>query len=164
MGFLFHIQKCAFLFSPNLAPSLNFLSISFCGKYSSLSLWCLCLIFFSYLFDIFPRLCLIFFSPVRLRALWLHSLSKPIKALSLSQQCRFFAVKPGCNIFVMFLCCIRVVLSFLDAQASLAPTHLRCPSVGWSNFRISNRLASLVALREKLKRQDPNDFLTQKLF
>ena len=124
MGFLFHIQKCAFLFSSNLAPSLNFLSISFCGKYSSLSLWCLCLIFFSYLFDIFPRLCLIFFlisvlyfprlcliffSPVRLRALWLHPLSKPIKALSLFQQCRFFAVKPGCNIVLMFFCCIPVV-------------------------------------------------------
>ena len=32
------------------------------------------------------------------------------------------------------------------------------------HFRISNQLASLVALREKLKREDPNYFLTQKLF
>ena len=46
---------------------------------------------------------------------------------------------------------------FLDAQASLAPTHL-CPSVGPSHFRISNLSASLVVLREKLKREDPNYF------
>ena len=46
---------------------------------------------------------------------------------------------------------------FLDAQASLAPTHL-CPSVGPSHFRISNLSASLVVLRENLKREDPNYF------
>ena len=51
---------------------------------------------------------------------------------------------------------------FLDAQASLAPTHIRVsvrPSVGLLHFRISNLSASLVALREKLKREDPNYFL-----
>ena len=32
------------------------------------------------------------------------------------------------------------------------------PLVGWSHFRISNLSASLVALREKLKREDPNYF------
>ena len=47
---------------------------------------------------------------------------------------------------------------FLDAQASLAPTHVRFPSVRWSHFRISNLSAFLVALREKLKREDPNYF------
>ena len=56
-----------------------------------------------------------------------------------------------------------VISSFLDAQASLAPTHV-CLSVRWSvrplvrpsHFRISNLSASLVALREKLKKVDPN--------
>ena len=69
---------------------------------------------------------------------------------------------------------------FLDTHVSLAPTHV-CLSVGplvrRSHFRISNLSASLVALREKLKRDDPNYFfqfwvwvfltqffLTQKLF
>ena len=33
-----------------------------------------------------------------------------------------------------------------------------CQSVRWSHFRISNLSASLVALREKLKREDPNYF------
>ena len=50
---------------------------------------------------------------------------------------------------------------FLDAQASLAPTQVSLsvrPSVGPSHFRISNLSASLVALREKLKREDPNYF------
>ena len=48
-------------------------------------------------------------------------------------------------------------LSFLDTQVSLAPTHVS-PSVGKSYFRISILLASLVALCEKLKREDPNYF------
>ena len=46
---------------------------------------------------------------------------------------------------------------FLDAQASLAPTHV-CPSVGKSYFWISILSVFLVALREKLKREDPNYF------
>ena len=46
---------------------------------------------------------------------------------------------------------------FLDAQASLAPTHVRV-SVGPLHFRISILSASLVALREILKREDPNYF------
>ena len=50
-------------------------------------------------------------------------------------------------------------VSFLDAQASLAPTHV-CLSVGplvrWSYFQISILSASLVALSEKLKNADPN--------
>ena len=33
-----------------------------------------------------------------------------------------------------------------------------CQSVRWSHFRISNLSASLVALGEKLKREDPNYF------
>ena len=45
--------------------------------------------------------------------------------------------------------------TFLDAQASLAPTHV-CLSVGRSHFRISNLSASLVALRKKLKTENPN--------
>ena len=53
---------------------------------------------------------------------------------------------------------------FLDAQASLAPTHVRCPSVRRSvrpsHFRISNLSASLLALRERLKREDPNIFFS----
>ena len=47
--------------------------------------------------------------------------------------------------------------SFLDAQASLAPTQVSL-SVRWSHFQISNLSASLVVLREKLKREDPNNF------
>ena len=46
---------------------------------------------------------------------------------------------------------------FLDTHVSLAPTHV-CLSVGKSYFRISILSASLVALREKLKREDPNYF------
>ena len=45
--------------------------------------------------------------------------------------------------------------TFLDTHVSLAPTHVR-PSVGWSYFRISILLASLVALHEKLKKAGPN--------
>ena len=52
---------------------------------------------------------------------------------------------------------IRLAGIFLDAQASLAPTHL-CPSVRWWYFWISILSVSLVALREKLKRDDPNYF------
>ena len=40
---------------------------------------------------------------------------------------------------------------------SLAPTHV-CLSVGWSHFRISSLPEFPVALREKLKREDPNYF------
>ena len=47
---------------------------------------------------------------------------------------------------------------FLDAQASLAPTQVSL-SVRWSHFQISNLSASLVALREKLMREDPNYFV-----
>lgn len=46
---------------------------------------------------------------------------------------------------------------FLETQVSLAPTHV-CLSVGPSHFRISILSASLVALREKLKKADPNFF------
>ena len=45
------------------------------------------------------------------------------------------------------------IFVFWDAQASLAPTHVR-PSVGPWHFRNSNLSESLVALREKLKRED----------
>ena len=48
-------------------------------------------------------------------------------------------------------------LFFLDAQASLAPTHV-CLSVGRSHFRNSKLSASLVALPEKLKKGDPKYF------
>ena len=50
---------------------------------------------------------------------------------------------------------------FLDAQASLAPTHL---SLLVRQLVILSDFQSLVALRDKLKREDPNYFLTQKLF
>ena len=46
----------------------------------------------------------------------------------------------------LFLSLLRP--DFLDAQASLAPTHV-CSSVSKSYFRISILSASLVALREK---------------
>ena len=66
------------------------------------------------------------------------------------------------NIYSLFLKRVLLNSVFLDAQASLAPTHVRCPSVRRSvrpsHFRISNLSASLVALREKLKREDPNYF------
>ena len=46
---------------------------------------------------------------------------------------------------------------FLDAQASLVPINV-LPSVRTSHFQISILSASLVALRGKLKKVDPNDF------
>ena len=49
---------------------------------------------------------------------------------------------------------IKFLNGFLDAHASLAPTHV-CLSVGPSHFRISNLSASLVALRKKLKKRTP---------
>ena len=57
--------------------------------------------------------------------------------------------------------CLVFNVPFLDAQASLAPTQVSLsvrPSVRRSHFRISNLSASLVAFREKLKREDPNYF------
>ena len=55
--------------------------------------------------------------------------------------------------------------NFLDEQESLAPTHVSpsiYPSVHMSvcrsHLRISILLASLVALHEKLKKADPNNF------
>ena len=48
-------------------------------------------------------------------------------------------------------------IQFSDTQVSLGPTHVRL-SVGWSYFRISILSATLVALREKLKKADPNNF------
>ena len=54
---------------------------------------------------------------------------------------------------------------FFNPQASLEPTHvspfvrpLVHQSVGPSHFRISLLSASLVALREKVKKADPNNF------
>ena len=59
-------------------------------------------------------------------------------------------------------CCEQVCERiFLDTHVSLAPTHVCLsvgPSVRPSHFRISILSASLVALREKLKREDPNYF------
>ena len=58
----------------------------------------------------------------------------------------------------------ETIRCFLDTQVSLAPTQWVVPmsdvspSVGWSHFRISILSASLVALREKLKKADPNYF------
>ena len=52
---------------------------------------------------------------------------------------------------------VRFQQQFLDTHVSLAPTQVSL-LVGWSYFRISNLSASLVALHEKLKREDPNYF------
>ena len=67
--------------------------------------------------------------------------------------------------FLNSILIVKPALLFLDTQVSLAPTHvskLVSPLVGLlvtlSDFQ------SLVALRDKLKREDPNYFLTQKLF
>ena len=52
-------------------------------------------------------------------------------------------------------------VTFLDTHVSLAPTHVCLsvhPSVSPSYSRISILQASLVTLREKLKREDPNYF------
>ena len=56
---------------------------------------------------------------------------------------------------------IKKLPLFLDTHVSLAPTHV-CLSVRKSYFRISILSVSLVALREKLKREDPNYFQMRK--
>ena len=65
-------------------------------------------------------------------------------------------------VFFHIVCPFSHFHLFLDTHVSLAPTHLRCWLVGWlvgwSHFWISILSESLVALHEKLKREDPNYF------
>ena len=67
------------------------------------------------------------------------------------------------NILVKVICSLSLLPflknrdAFLDTHVSLAPTHVSL-LVGRWYFWISILSASLVALREKLKREDPNYF------
>ena len=86
-----------------------------------------------------------------------------------SSQCRVVAMTGGrtpyyCILLLnIFLLCLHSgrFQGYLFRCASISSTYPSksvCPLVRWSYFRISILSASLIAQREKLKRDDPNYF------